>query len=92
MKMLELLVAPTIVFLVMVAPLWIIMHYRSAKGSSRSLDQDEREAVEELLADLDKMTDRIEALESILDHDNPGWRKHSSERQEKFQTDNGLDR
>ena len=79
MKMLELLVAPTIVFLVVVAPLWIVMHYRSARGSSRSLDQDEREALEELLADLDKMTDRIDALESILDHDNPGWRKRGSE-------------
>ncbi len=81
MKVLEILVTPAVVFLAVVAPLWIIMHYRSSKGSSRNLEQSEREAVEELLVELDKMTARIEALESILDHDNPDWRKQSSGRE-----------
>ncbi len=75
MKMFEFLFVPTILFLTVVAPIWIVMHYANARKSSRSLGEDERHAVEELLADLDTMTERIEVLESILDHDSPHWRE-----------------
>jgi len=78
--MFEFLFVPTILFLTVVAPIWITMHYANARKSSRSLDQNERKAVEELLADLDKMTERIEVLESILDHDSPHWREKDSGR------------
>ncbi len=77
--MFDFLFVPTVLFLTIVAPIWIVMHYSSAKKSSRHLDQHDREAIEDLLAELDKMTDRIEALESILDHDNPNWRKQGKD-------------
>ena len=82
MNMLEFLYVPAVLFLTVVAPIWIIMHYKSSSGSSRSLEQGDRETVEALLADLDKMADRIESLESILDHDNPSWRKQASGKRE----------
>jgi phage shock protein B len=66
---------PTILFMVFVAPMWIIMHYRSLNRSSRSLSLEDRESIEHMLVTVDKLTDRIEALESILDTDHREWRQ-----------------
>jgi phage shock protein B len=66
---------PTILFMVIVAPMWITMHYRSVSRSSRSLNQEDRESIEHMLETVDKLTDRIGALESILEVDHPDWRK-----------------
>jgi phage shock protein B len=75
---------PTILFMVIVAPMWITMHYRSVNRSSRSLNQEDRESIEQMLETADRLTDRIGALESILDADHPDWRKqvHRHEREE----------
>ena len=74
---------PTILFLTVVAPLWIIMHYRSVNRSSRSLNQEDRQSIEHMLETVDKLTDRIASLEAILDDDHPDWRQqvHRHERQ-----------
>jgi phage shock protein B len=69
---------PTILFMVIVAPMWISMHYRSVSRSSRSLSQEDRETVEHMLETVDKLTNRIDALESILDADHPDWRKQEN--------------
>ncbi len=66
---------PTILFMVVVAPIWITMHYRSVNRSSRSLSDEDRESIEHMLVTVDKLTDRIGALESILDADHPQWRQ-----------------
>ena len=73
---------PTILFLVIVAPLWITMHYRSVNRSSRSLNQEDRESIEHMLETVDKLTDRIGALEAILDADHSQWRQQV-DRQER---------
>lgn len=74
---------PTILFLVIVAPMWLTMHYRSVNRASRGLTREDRETVELMLVTVDKLTDRIEALESILDADHREWRgqvkRHSRE-------------
>ena len=72
---------PTILFLVVVAPMWITMHYRSVNRSTRSLNQEDRESIEHMLETVDKLTDRIAALESILDVDHPDWRQQTDRRQ-----------
>jgi len=66
---------PTIVFLVIVAPLWIFMHYRSKQRSQGALSEEERHTLEALAARAEQMAERIETLESILDDETPGWRK-----------------
>ena len=66
---------PTILFLTIVAPIWITMHYRSVNRSSRSLNREDRESIEQMLDTVDRLTDRIGALESILDDDHPQWRQ-----------------
>ncbi len=77
------LLVPTILFVVIVAPLWIVMHYRSVSRSSRSLNEQDREAVEHLLATADKLVERIDALESILDAEHSGWRAQN-DRDQRF--------
>ena len=71
---------PTILFMVIVAPMWITMHYRSLNRSSRSLSQEERETIDQMLETVDKLTDRIDALEQLLDADHADWR-HQEQRE-----------
>jgi phage shock protein B len=73
---------PTILFLTIVAPMWITMHYRSVNRSSRSLNSEDRESIEHMLETVDKLTHRIGTLESILDADHPQWRQQVN-RQDK---------
>ena len=71
----ELLFVPTVLFMVVVAPIWIVMHYRSLNRSTRSLTEEDRESIEHMLETVDKLTERIGTLESILDADHPDWRQ-----------------
>ena len=77
MEFWEFMLAPTILFLVVVAPIWITMHYRSVSKSSRSLNEEDRESIEHMLETVDALTQRIGTLESILDADHPDWRQQS---------------
>ena len=77
MKLFETLFVPMVLFMVIVAPTWIVMHYRSVSRSSSQLSEGDREALEEMLVAVDQMADRIESLESILDADHPNWRQES---------------
>jgi phage shock protein B len=69
---------PTVVFLVIVAPLWILMHYRSKQRARGELSADERQLLETLAVRADRMAERVETLESILDDETPGWRSRLS--------------
>ena len=71
----EMLFVPMVLFMVIVAPTWIVMHYRSVNRSSSQLSEDDRQALEEMLVAVDQMADRIESLESILEADHPIWRQ-----------------
>ena len=74
----ELLFVPTVLFMVVVAPIWIVMHYRSLNRSTRSLSEEDRESIEHMLETVDKLTERIGTLESILDVDQPDWRQKTT--------------
>jgi phage shock protein B len=65
---------PTILFMVIVLPLAIILHYRSVRVSSRSLNTEDRVELERMLETVDRLTERIHSLEAILDVDHPDWR------------------
>jgi len=67
---------PTILFMVLVAPLWITLHYRSVSRSSRSLKEEDRHSIESMLETVDRLHERISALESILREDHPDWQRH----------------
>ena len=70
---------PVVVFLVVVAPIWIIFHYKSKANVVNGLSASERAELEEMIEVANKMAARIETLESILDVESPDWRDKQSE-------------
>jgi phage shock protein B len=68
------IVAPIITFMIFVAPIWLIMHYRSKKQMNQGLTDAEYGTLQELADRAEKMADRIHILESILDSEAPEWR------------------
>ena len=73
----EMLFVPMVLFMVIVAPTWIVMHYRSVNRSSSQLSEEDRLALEDLLVAVDQMAGRIDSLEAILEADHPDWREAS---------------
>ena len=69
---------PIVVFLVVVAPIWIIFHYRSKARTESGLSSQERYELHEMIEVANKMAARIETLEAILDVESPGWREKKS--------------
>jgi phage shock protein B len=80
MKFFEFMFVPTILFLTVVMPIWLTMHYRSVNRSARGLNEGDRETIEEMLVTVDTLSERIQTLESILDADHPNWRKQEIHR------------
>ena len=73
----DLLIAPIIIFMVVVAPIWLVLHYRSKRQVSQVLTEEEFNQLNGLIAKAEKMSGRIETLEAILDTESPEWRaKH----------------
>ncbi len=70
----DIIMAPIIVFMVIVAPIWIVMHYRTAGKKSVGLSEDEQQSLDELAEVAEAMEERISTLESILDAETPDWR------------------
>ncbi len=65
---------PVIIFMLLVAPIWLILHYRSKRQISQGFSEEEYTQLSELSELADKMTDRIKTLEAILDAETPEWR------------------
>jgi phage shock protein B len=61
--------APFIVFMLFVAPIWLFLHYRSKRQVSQGLSADEMALLNELALRSEKMADRLDALEKILEND-----------------------
>jgi len=74
----EIFFVPIILFLVIVAPIWIIFHYRAKANMVNGLNANERADLEEMMQVANKMAARIETLESILDVESPDWREKQS--------------
>jgi len=80
MEFWEFMFVPTILFMVIVAPVWIALHYRSVNRSTRSLNAEDRENVEHILETVDTLSERIETLEALLDAGHDGWRDTATSR------------
>ena len=75
----SIIMAPIIIFLVIVAPIWLILHYRSKRQVNQGLSEGEYIQLSELSELADKMADRIKTLEAILDAESPEWRSKVEE-------------
>ena len=56
-----------------VLPIWLWLHY-SNRSSRGELSQSEQQRLVELNDDAQRMRERIQALEDILDAEHPNWR------------------
>ena len=63
-----------VVFLTVVAPIWIISHYVSRAKSAKGLTPEDETMMSEIWDSARKMEERIHTLERILDDTSPGWR------------------
>ena len=72
---LGILLVPAILFMVVVAPIWLVMHYRTKRRAQVALSGEERAELERLTDLADRMGERIETLEAILDAETPDWRR-----------------
>jgi phage shock protein B len=70
----DIIVAPVIIFMLVVAPIWLVLHYRSKRQVSQGLSEEEYVQLSELSELADKMAERIQTLEAILDAETPDWR------------------
>jgi phage shock protein B len=63
-----------IVFLTIVAPIWIVAHYLARWRRSRKLSADDEKSLGDLYDIARRMEGRVVALERVLDAEAPGWR------------------
>ncbi len=66
-----------VIFMIFVAPIWLILHYRSKKQVNQGLSETELRSLENLSEKAELMADRIKTLESILDAETPEWRNRA---------------
>ena len=64
-----------VLFLVIVLPLFIVLHFITRWKQAREISGDDEQMLEELYALSQRMEDRLLTLERILDDDRPEWRK-----------------
>ncbi|MBQ62534.1 MAG: envelope stress response membrane protein PspB [Gammaproteobacteria bacterium] len=70
---------PVVIFMGLVAPIWIVFHYRSKASVVDGLSAGERADLDEMIETANRMAARIETLESILDVESPGWREKQAQ-------------
>lgn len=75
MEIQEAFAVPLMMFMIFVAPIWVIMHYRSKRKMSEGLSETELSQLNDLSHRAEKMADRIKTLEAILDAESPNWRR-----------------
>lgn len=63
------------IFVVIVAPIWLILHYATRNSASKRLTTRDEALLEDLHESARRMEERIHNLERILDADSPDWRK-----------------
>lgn len=63
-----------VVFMVIVLPLVIILHYVTKWKSTKGLTDEEQQMLEDLWEGSERMIERLDALETILDEKSAQWR------------------
>ena len=63
-----------VIFMVVVMPVWLLLHYLTRMKAMRGLSKEDQAALEQLWQDAGQMKKRIKSLETILDIKYPEWR------------------
>lgn len=64
-----------IVFLAIPAPIFIVLYFISKWKQSRELSASDEQMLEDLWTSSQRLEERLEALETILDNEAPEWRR-----------------
>lgn len=76
-KIFGIMLVPIILFLTVVLPMWLRLHYKEKARQSRELSKEEWSDLEVTLANAEKLEQRIASLEKILDDSPDNWRERS---------------
>jgi len=63
-----------LVFMTIIVPVVVIMHYTTKWKAIKGLSDDEHKMLEDLWKESQSMQSRVNALETILDSEVPDWR------------------
>ncbi len=66
-----------ILILTVCLPLWIIFHYITKMKTSKGLSPEDEKMLSEVWESANRMEERINTLERILDIEAPDWRRRS---------------
>jgi phage shock protein B len=64
-----------IIFVSVIVPTAMVFHYMTKWKSLKGLSDEEQQILEDLLEASERMRNRIDALETILDDGAPEWRR-----------------
>ena len=64
-----------ILFVAVAVPLFIVLHFITKWKQNREISGDDEQLLEDMWQLSQRLEDRLETLEKILDDDLPGWRK-----------------
>lgn len=67
-----------LLFVVIVLPLWLLLHYITKWRQARGLSSEDEQMLVDLWQSARRMEERIESLETILDAQVPDWRRTHS--------------
>lgn len=71
------LTAVIIVFMVVVLPIWLLLHYLAKMKKMQGLSKKDAETLAQLWQSGSQLKKRIATLETILDEKDPDWRTKS---------------
>lgn len=76
MSLLEFMSVPAILFMVIVAPLWLIFHYKTMWKNQKQNGTTDEKSFKEMWGVAQRLESRVANLEKLLDAEAPGWREH----------------
>ena len=71
-------VVPAILYVIFVAPIWLLLHYRSSRQLGSGLSDQQMTRLTALVAQADLLQQRVHTLERLLDVESPGWRESAT--------------
>ncbi len=75
MSLQELLTIALILFIVIPAPLFIVLHFITKWKQTREISRDDEQMLEDVWMLSQRIDERMQVLERILDDELPEWRK-----------------
>ena len=71
----ELALLAVVLFVTIALPLYIVLNFITRWKQTREISRDDEQMLEDLWALSQRLEERLETLERILDDDHPSWRE-----------------